>query len=224
MKLKKIASLMLAGIMAVSMLAGCKSGTPDPDDNGGASSNTTSSFTNAVLAETLDVTQLRLTANTNNKLREAVEWTAKNNVPNSNFASEDVTPLGANDPYVVDATTVMNGAYQYTDFSANQNAWSFSPASLIGGAMANSDSETFWSLGAVKRTVTDELIAKQVAGILDTLAEDMVEDGQEANGCTWDYSVSVAIADSLAGDDATRADDVVIVGVAITVNKTAVEY
>ena len=35
MKLKKIASLMLAGIMAVSMLAGCNGEpTPDPDDNG----------------------------------------------------------------------------------------------------------------------------------------------------------------------------------------------
>ena len=33
MKLKKIASLMLAGIMAVSMLAGCKSGTTTDDDN-----------------------------------------------------------------------------------------------------------------------------------------------------------------------------------------------
>ena len=31
MKLKKIASLMLAGIMAVSMLAGCKSGNPSSD-------------------------------------------------------------------------------------------------------------------------------------------------------------------------------------------------
>ena len=35
MKLKKIASLMLAGIMAVSMLAGCNGEpAPDPDDNG----------------------------------------------------------------------------------------------------------------------------------------------------------------------------------------------
>ena len=35
MKLKKIASLMLAGIMAVSMLAGCNGGAPiDDDDNG----------------------------------------------------------------------------------------------------------------------------------------------------------------------------------------------
>ncbi len=33
MKLKKIASLMLAGIMAVSMLAGCKSGTTPDDDS-----------------------------------------------------------------------------------------------------------------------------------------------------------------------------------------------
>ena len=32
MKLKKIASLMLAGIMAVSMLAGCKSGTTTDDE------------------------------------------------------------------------------------------------------------------------------------------------------------------------------------------------
>ena len=33
MKLKKIASLMLAGIMAVSMLAGCKNGTTPDDDS-----------------------------------------------------------------------------------------------------------------------------------------------------------------------------------------------
>ena len=32
MKLKKIASLMLAGIMAVSMLAGCKTGTTTDDE------------------------------------------------------------------------------------------------------------------------------------------------------------------------------------------------
>ena len=37
MKLKKIASLMLAGIMAVSMLAGCKSGSKE--ENSGASSS-----------------------------------------------------------------------------------------------------------------------------------------------------------------------------------------
>ena len=44
MKLKKIASLMLAGIMAVSMLAGCKSGTPDPKPNEGEEENTASGY------------------------------------------------------------------------------------------------------------------------------------------------------------------------------------
>ena len=50
MKLKKIASLMLAGIMAVSMLAGCKSGTPNPNPNEGDEGNTTSGYS-AMLGE-----------------------------------------------------------------------------------------------------------------------------------------------------------------------------
>ena len=54
MKLKKIASLALAGIMAVSMLAGCKDGG---NGNSGSSSsentNTTSNVTESVLAKSL---------------------------------------------------------------------------------------------------------------------------------------------------------------------------
>ena len=50
MKLKKIASLMLAGIMAVSMLAGCKSGTPDPNPNEDNQGNTASGYS-AMLGE-----------------------------------------------------------------------------------------------------------------------------------------------------------------------------
>ena len=42
MKLKKIASLMLAGIMAVSMLAGCKSGTNGDDTNSDVTPSTSS--------------------------------------------------------------------------------------------------------------------------------------------------------------------------------------
>ena len=47
MKLKKIASLMLAGIMAVSMLAGCKSGSAD---NGNAGSSSSQPTTTGVVA------------------------------------------------------------------------------------------------------------------------------------------------------------------------------
>ena len=62
MKLKKIASLMLAGIMAVSMLAGCGEGAKDntnpPASSTPASSNIVSTIENAISAENsaLDIT------------------------------------------------------------------------------------------------------------------------------------------------------------------------
>ena len=54
MKLKKIASLALAGIMAVSMLAGCKDGTNDNGENGNSGDITPTSTTASVLRENLD--------------------------------------------------------------------------------------------------------------------------------------------------------------------------
>ena len=52
MKLKKIASLMLAGIMAVSMLAGCN-GEPAPDPDDGNNGGVTVTGYSAVLGEAL---------------------------------------------------------------------------------------------------------------------------------------------------------------------------
>ena len=52
MKLKKIASLMLAGIMAVSMLAGCN-GEPNPDPDGNGNGGATVTGYSAVLGEAL---------------------------------------------------------------------------------------------------------------------------------------------------------------------------
>ena len=51
MKLKKIASLMLAGIMAVSMLAACGSKTPDPNPGEGEGEGNTASGYSAMLGE-----------------------------------------------------------------------------------------------------------------------------------------------------------------------------
>ena len=51
MKLKKIASLMLAGIMAVSMLAGCKSGTPNPNPGEGEGEGNTATGYSATLGD-----------------------------------------------------------------------------------------------------------------------------------------------------------------------------
>lgn len=48
MKLKKIASLALAGVMAVSMLAGCNNGSSSNGDNGNADVTTNTSIVDAV--------------------------------------------------------------------------------------------------------------------------------------------------------------------------------
>ena len=51
MKLKKIASLMLAGIMAVSMLTACGEGNPAPENPGEGENNNTASGYSAMLGE-----------------------------------------------------------------------------------------------------------------------------------------------------------------------------
>ena len=75
MKLKKIASLMLAGIMAVSMLAGCK--TASDNGNGGASSSEQTGTSNAatVLQDNLSGNARRIVKNAaaNNNLDAALK-------------------------------------------------------------------------------------------------------------------------------------------------------
>ena len=51
MKLKKIASLALAGIMAVSMLTACGEGNPAPENPGAGENNNTASGSSAMLGE-----------------------------------------------------------------------------------------------------------------------------------------------------------------------------
>ena len=73
MKLKKIASLMLAGIMAVSMLAGCKSGTEptEPENPVAPAATNLAGYVNGLLSEDVaknikftDGTELRAALNT----------------------------------------------------------------------------------------------------------------------------------------------------------------
>ena len=74
MKLKKIASLMLAGVMAVSMLTGC-SGKTDDDNNGGAGTEVTptSSTATTLRAELGGNARVNVKAVANNKLDSALK-------------------------------------------------------------------------------------------------------------------------------------------------------
>ena len=78
MKLKKIASLMLAGIMAVSMLAGCKSGTTTPDDNSSSSEVVNVSNAAAGINAQLDKAKDVISFTGNEELANAVKNFYKN--------------------------------------------------------------------------------------------------------------------------------------------------
>ena len=223
MKLKKIASLMLAGVMAVSMLAGCSGNTTD---NGGASSGDTtpsSNYTETVLAETKAATRLVLSANDSKTLNDAVAYAARNVrvADGSNYgtalnACNESTGKGSG--FVVAAKNIMPGTAVYTDY--NNSQWNFAPSALKN----EGNSKTYWTMAVVSRAVSDEYITEELAKQIDEVAATMVEDGEVAENATWDYTVSIAKADSLAGKDADRSKDTVVIGVAITFTKTAVKF
>ena len=79
MKLKKIASLMLAGIMAVSMLAGCKTANEPTDDSSSSEVSTVSDAATAINAA-LDEAKETISFTGSDELANAVK-TYFNNHP-----------------------------------------------------------------------------------------------------------------------------------------------
>ena len=224
MKLKKIASLALAGIMAVSMLAGCKDGAKPENSGNGENNNPSSSYTDTVLAATNAATKTKLSASTNTKLDQGVAWAARNDRGSNGATATVLTDIPANWGIVTLAETYMKGnklnAYMVDD------KWNFSPASLTAAKV--SDPITYWTMYYVSSTVSDEYITNEVAAKLDAWAKDMANKGEEVTSgtsvATWDYTVSVSKANCAGADLDTKNDDYIIVGIAITVDKTDVNY
>ena len=220
MKLKKIASLMLAGVMAVSMLTACGGNTDGNGNNNGSNGGETTpsvNYTSTVLAETNKSTQAKLSASSNTKLDKTVETVAKNFTISADAKTFAIMPANWNQ--VVAAEEIMTG--NDVNYSADAFNWDFSTSEV-------NSTTTYYTLGYVNRAMTDEYITEQVAKFLDSLAENMVDDEKvvqvSGNDCTFDYTVSVAKADCLAGDDASRASDKVVIGIAITTTVSKVEY
>ncbi|OUQ33470.1 hypothetical protein [Faecalibacterium sp. An121] len=217
MKLKKIASLALAGIMAVSMLAGCKDG--GNSNSGSSSSEPTAStgYTASVLAKT-------------NLAKDFVD-------------GKDDSKLDA----MVSAIAEKKVSYTYgTGYSLNrltdQNAWDMAEK-LMTGAMtgasgmygleshsaltdpAESNDGVYYALYYVENKYADDLIDSLVADKLDSIAKSVIN-STNANVNNTDYTVSVAKADMKISETAsgTAKDGFVLVGIAVTTDYTAPQY
>ena len=119
MKLKKIASLMLAGVMAASMLAGCSTTSvdPEPTPNPGDDEPAVSGYSQMLYDHLTNAAKKKVTAQdsdaVNNALATAMEYAAGNTI------------AGSYDDYIDGDTHAVNNS-----------DWSNAPDSLKNGANA----------------------------------------------------------------------------------------
>ena len=182
MKLKKIASLMLAGVMAVSMLAGC-SGKTDDDNNGGAGTEVTptSSTATTLRAELGGNARVNVKAVANNKLDSALK--------------------DAIDDYVNDSQLSLIAGKYYVEGN-DVRTWNVGKAVIkaMGNknsiandiVMTNDKTTTAVEIYAFDASVSDQAVLEWVANKIDTYVanyKDKSDDGEYKY--TYDLSASI---------------------------------
>ena len=168
MKLKKIASLMLAGIMAVSMLAGCKSGN---NSNGEKDPVVDSSLTGKVIAALDEDTTKNITFSANPSLQTALEKVLKNK--GTAVSSVTSSDLAAVVPELIGDDQLV----QITKSSDNKNS-------------AENDSKTDDITFVINNSLTagadEDYIAKEIAGKIDS-AVASYDIGKDSKSITYTF-------------------------------------
>lgn len=234
MKLNKLASLALAGLMAVSMLAGCKDNTAGGGQGGEVEVTPSSNYTQTVMDKTNDVTKAIFTGVADSKLDNVVKYTAANCVIKGSNTSITVKPdsngkkvVGINSDKL--GLTLLDGTINGIQYSAVVNE----ADAMMGDAeyMAycsekshedeyeklipeKAGTKTVYTLLRISRYFSDDKISTEVAQYLDEVAA-LVSNNLAAskNMDDYSYTVSVAEADSVVYNDANRVWDSVLIGV-----------
>ena len=182
MKLKKIASLMLAGIMAVSMLTACGGNTVDNKDDGDdntttvPASNASTVFEGALSTKAnikIDMADnATLNANLNTAIENLTSSTIKvfNTVNKGvmNFAVDGYHWVGENGQVIGNVVdSIMGGDLKIiADEMGADDMWTSAFAALRP-TFNDAEDETVTMLFAVDSAVSDDAAVKQVAKRLD---------------------------------------------------------
>ena len=187
MKLKKIASLMLAGVMAVSMFAGCATTTPEQPEQ----------------------PETPATSNAADMLYSELTGSAKGNVSAVANADLDEALENAVDKYF-DYTSIIDDVYGYnhlTDISLSNlgrsvhSAMKANYAPGIRFSAINSDNDDSDKVAvavyAINASTSDAYVMEQIAGQLDGYLSTLPTSGDfDADGvanCNYTYSVSASV-------------------------------
>lgn len=235
MKLNKLASLALAGLMAVSMLAGCKDNTAGGGQGGEVEVTPSSNYTQTVMDKTNDVTKAIFTGVADSKLDNVVKHTAANCVIKGSNTSITVksdsngkkvvginsdklglTLLGTigNDDKVYSAVVseadAMMGDAEYMAY-CSEKSHEDEYEKLIP---EKAGTKTVYTLLRISRYFSDDKISTEVAQYLDEVAALVSNNlADSKNMDDYSYTVSVAEADSVVYNDANRVWDSVLIGV-----------
>ena len=128
MKLKKIASLALAGVMAVSMLAGCSttSVNPEPNPNPGNDEPTVSGYSQMLYNHLTNAAKKKVTPqdsnDVNDALAAAMKYAAGNTIANSyDWFIDGDTHAVTNSDWLVAPDSLKNGANALISEMAAEN-------------------------------------------------------------------------------------------------------
>ena len=212
MKLKKIASLMLAGIMAVSMLAGCK--TADNGGNGGEGEGnvTPTSTTASVLRENLGGNARRIVTAVSNgdldaDLQEAVDTYYNANVFSSYVKNFDIRN---------DKSEVRDSELGKAVIGDAKNS--------IGALNSKEDDKNVTAIEvyAVNKSVSDTFLLKQLAEKINSyVTTGNMPDKSTDGEYDYDYEISASI---VTADGYNPNLDNGVKFVAFAVTKVATKY
>ena len=201
MKLKKIASLMLAGVMAVSMLAGCSTASVKPEEPTDPEQPTATGYS-VEMAENLsdaakkDYIDFKDNADDLAALKDALgnmSWTTT-----ADNAIVPKTITAVHDWDAVDTSLVVKDFISASGVKENQLVYNDMRNALLNNRLEDDETVKYGLLYVVDGTTVDENKAlKQVAGEIESLLEQLpnvnVSDTVTSR-YTYDYTVSVSVA------------------------------
>ena len=207
MKLKKIASLMLAGVMAVSMLAGCNTASNGGNNDGeGEGEGTTTSGYSAVMAENVSDAVKDMdyvTFQDNNADRAALEDALGNLSSTSNALGGilGITPMNLNSDIAWDDVDVVLTDFADAlgladpDLDENDMSLDYWTTSDLNMNRTIKEGALYVVDGTVDVNKAVKQIATKLSGLFDDLDEQgVVGDAENDNSIIYDYDYTISVS------------------------------
>ena len=198
MKLKKIASLMLAGVMAVSMLAGCSTASVKPEEPTDPEQPTATGYS-VEMAENLsnaakkDYIDFKDNADDLAALKDALGNMSWTTTANNTIVPKTITAV--HDWDAVDTSLVVKDFISASGVKENQLVYNDMWNALLNNRLEDDETVKYGLLYVIDGTVDINKALKQVAGKVENLLENLPNvNVSDTARYTFDYTVSVSVA------------------------------